>query len=97
MTGVLYLLALIAVGWLVAWTIRDPARPTSVWWPFDMQGEEPPPPPSGEGGRFAARSGPRSDISPWRDRQTAASHAAAEPVGRRPSQGRTNSSARRSS
>ncbi len=39
MTGILYLLALIAVPWLVAWSIADPTRSTKIWWPFDMKGE----------------------------------------------------------
>ncbi len=42
MSGLLYLLALIAVPWLVAWTICDPARTQRVWWPFDMKGDRPP-------------------------------------------------------
>ncbi len=42
MSGVLYLIALALVPWLVAWTIRDPAQPTELWWPFDMKGDETP-------------------------------------------------------
>jgi hypothetical protein len=39
MSGILYLLALIAVAWLVAWSISDPTRADKIWWPFDMKGE----------------------------------------------------------
>ena len=42
MSGVLYLIALALVPWLVAWTIRDTAQPTELWWPFDMKGDETP-------------------------------------------------------
>ena len=42
MSGLLYLIALALVPWLVAWTIRDPAQPTELWWPFDMKGDETP-------------------------------------------------------
>jgi hypothetical protein len=67
MSGILYLLALVAVPWLVAWTIRDPKSPTAIWWPFDMQepatdGEDPSAVASAAAGRR------RSAAASWRDR-----------------------------
>ena len=56
MSGFLYLLALIAVPWLVAWLLWDPARSGNLWWPFDMQGDPPPVPrPETWRGRRAGR------------------------------------------
>lgn len=54
MSGLLYLITLIVVPWLVAWTIRDPARPSAFWWPFDMKGDEVPAPPKGWRAKRAA-------------------------------------------
>ena len=69
MTGVLYLLALIAVGWLVAWTIRDPERPTGAWWPFDMKGDASVVPPHGRAAVAKRRwvLAPQTAL-PWRRR-----------------------------
>jgi hypothetical protein len=73
MNSFLYLLALIAVPWLVAWTIRDPARPSEFWWPFDMKGDELPPPPTGWRAQRAAALSARS-------RPTAPSPESARPT-----------------
>jgi hypothetical protein len=45
MSGFFYLCAIVAVGWLVLWTIRDPKQPNwdwwpIDWWPFDTRSEE---------------------------------------------------------
>jgi hypothetical protein len=45
MSGFIYLAAIVGVGWLVLWTIRDPKQPRwdwwpIDWWPFDTQSEE---------------------------------------------------------
>lgn len=42
MSGLLYMMALVLVPWLVVWTIRDPNRPSPMWWPFAMKGDPAP-------------------------------------------------------
>ena len=61
MTGVLYLLELIAFGWLVMWAIHDPSRPGSAWWPFDLQDPTAPKP-------VDKSATPAPGTPPWRAR-----------------------------
>ncbi len=61
MTAILYLLELIAFGWLVMWTIHDPSRPGSAWWPFDLR--DPTAPKPADPGTARAPNPP-----PWRAR-----------------------------
>lgn len=70
MTGVLYLCELIAFAWLVMWTLRDPERPTELWWPFDMKGDETPvgtQPGLGASGNWRRRG---AGGAPWRSART---------------------------
>ena len=80
MNGILYMLALVAVPWLVAWTIRDLGRPSDMWWPFDMQGDEVPPSPRGwRARRAASASRPGRTAAP--PEPAAPPPAAPEPAG----------------
>lgn len=82
MTGFLYLLALIAVPWLVLWSIRDPSRPTPIWWPFDMKGDKVPPPLVRERGLDADQSLRPGAGASWRDRSTTSRRRPVAPDGR---------------
>ena len=37
MQGLYFLVMLIGVGWLCAWTVLPPERARRGWWPFDMR------------------------------------------------------------
>ncbi len=94
MSGVIYLITLILVPWLVAWTISDPAQSRGTWWPFDMK--EPAPanplaprredradgPISGPTGRLGPRTweplGPRTWGRPGRARKADAADEQAD-------------------
>ena len=94
MSGVIYLITLILVPWLVAWTISDPAQSRGTRWPFDMK--EPAPanplaprredradgPISGPTGRLGPRTweplGPRTWGRPGRARKADAADEQAD-------------------
>lgn len=72
MSSLIYLIAMLAVGWLVLWTIRDPKEPKwdwwpIDWWPFDTQSEE-------ALAGSADGDGPpntyRGQAVPWRERRS---------------------------
>jgi hypothetical protein len=71
MSGVIYLVALAAVGWLGLWTIRDPKEPKwdwwpIDWWPFDTQAEAE----AQQAAEHARQEGVRGRrVVPWRERR----------------------------
>jgi hypothetical protein len=87
MSGIIYLVAMAAVGWLVLWTIRDPKEPKwdwwpIDWWPFDTQVEAEAEQ-TAEQQRLEALRGRR--VVPWRERRAASwRNERATPSRRRP-------------
>jgi len=37
MDSLLFGLVMLAIPWLVAWTMVDRSKPNEVWWPFDIR------------------------------------------------------------
>ncbi len=70
MSSFIYLVAMVAVGWLVLWTIRDPKQPNwdwwpIEWWPFDTQSEEAA---AAEAEKQASMVSSSRQAIPWRER-----------------------------
>jgi hypothetical protein len=76
MSSLIYLIAMLAIAWLVLWTIRDPQQPNwdwwpIEWWPFDTMSEEAA---AAEVEKQAALAASRQAI-PWRERGKVAQRA----------------------
>jgi len=72
MSGLIYLVALVGVGWLVLWTIRDPKQPNwhwwpIDWWPFDTRSEQAE---AAEAEKQVSVLSPSRRAIPWRERGT---------------------------
>lgn len=73
MSSLIYLIAMVAVGWLVLWTIRDPKQPRwdwwpIEWWPFDTQTEADA---EKAAAQQAVEAPGRGPALPWRERRAA--------------------------
>lgn len=44
MDSLYFALCIMAIFWLGLWSIRDPRRPSRMWWPFDMKDDADAPP-----------------------------------------------------
>jgi hypothetical protein len=42
MEGILFLVVMIAVGWIVIWSFVDRSKSGGIWWPFDYISREKP-------------------------------------------------------
>ena len=72
MSSFIYLVAMLAVAWLVLWAIRDPKEPKwdwwpIEWWPFDTDTEAKMEQEGAEARQAAASAGHRRAV-PWRER-----------------------------
>ena len=72
MSALIYLVAMVSVGWLVLWTIRDPKVPKwdwwpIDWWPFDTQAEADL---QKQGNQQRADAAGRQRAVPWRERRS---------------------------
>jgi len=72
MSALIYLVAIVSVGWLVLWTIRDPKVPKwdwwpIDWWPFDTRAEADA---EKQGDQQRAELAGRQRVVPWRERRS---------------------------